>query len=188
MSEHHMLLHDSGCLSPAVEQEPSLTIVDNATPVKPQVCHPRVVTALDLRVIVDEDNREPDHQAERAVRTFRQTGRLPKSSDTTEVIRHLVRERVNAILQGDYDKAKDCDAMAKSVAISQSKRAEEERRKVRIQAAEDKLQQARRDYEEVHQESLQKLREAQRELKKRMADLDATHGEQMQAFEKKWNS
>jgi type II secretory pathway pseudopilin PulG len=95
---------------------------------------------------------------------------------------------VNAILQGDYDKARDCDAMAKSVAVSQSKRVEEERRQARVRAAEEKLRQARRDYEEVRQESVRKLHEIQRDLKTRMADLDATHHEQMQAFEKKWNS
>jgi cell division septum initiation protein DivIVA len=87
----------------------------------------------------------------------------------------LVRERVNAILQGDYDKARDCDEMAKSVAVSQSKRVEEERRHARVRAAEDKLRQARRDYEEVHQESMRKLQEIQRDLKTRMAGLNAIH-------------
>jgi hypothetical protein len=70
LSEQHVPSRESGCLSPAVEQEPGLTVVDNTMPMNPRVYHPRAVTALDLRPIVNEDNREPDPQAEPAIRTF----------------------------------------------------------------------------------------------------------------------
>jgi hypothetical protein len=134
----HAIARDSTFLTPPIEEpeedvdEPS--IFQTTAPPKPAVfTRQRCITTLDFEKVVREEGKSvADPRAERAIRAYQKTGHIPRSCCPPEVIRYLQREKVNAILQGDYDKARECDELAKAIAIAASKQAAEERRKKRI--------------------------------------------------------
>jgi hypothetical protein len=145
-------------------------------------------TALDLQSVIEEDPPEPDPRMELAIRSFQQNRRTPKGVPASEMIRYLSRQRVTAILCGDYDKAKECDDTARLVAGSETQASNQRRRTERAHEIEGRLNSARHEYRDVHVDHLCKLKQTEADLRKRVSDLDLAHRNQLQAFERKWNS
>jgi hypothetical protein len=176
--------------SPEDGQVAERSIFRATAPIK-QVTSPRhrCITGLDLANLIRDDGRlEPNPRAERAIDAFRRTGRIPRGCCPPEVIRYLQREKVTAILQGDYDTARDCDNLSKKFSIAVSKQAIAERRKARIKDIQEKLAAAQSEYESLHREKMAHLKSCEQELQQRQTDLEVAHRTQMQAFEERWNS
>jgi hypothetical protein len=158
-------------------------------PPKRTIFRPQCVTALDLQSVIQEEGLQPpDVQTEHAIKLFRKHGHLPNSSPGLEVIRQLQRQRVNSILTGDYDQAKQCDTLAKDISIWQIRKAEEDRRNAHIAALEEQLQTARIEYAALHKTNVDGLAETNQSLKQKAADLESAHREELQIFEARWNS
>jgi hypothetical protein len=181
---------ESAYLSPAAEDDspPAESLFDATEPPKQQLARRRIITASDLQVLLEEDDRDADPSSEEAVRRFQRTNKLSKAVPPVEQIRFLSRQRVNAVLHGDYDRAQECDDLAKSIAIAQSTEHKAERRVTKANEIQERLDSVRREYRWQHSGNLRKLKQTERDLLQRVKDLQVVHQQQLQAFEQKWNS
>jgi hypothetical protein len=173
-------------LSPNDEPEP---LFSATAPPKHAIVKRQCITALDLEQMIKNEGLEKmDSQTERVVRLFHKQGRLPSSDSTPAVIRQLHRARVNAILEGDYDRAQQSDVLAREVAIAQMKKSEIDRRKDRITALEEQLDIANQDLQALHKTKAGEFRHCESDIEKRLKALEFVHRDELQAFEARWNS
>ncbi|OHT11817.1 hypothetical protein TRFO_18604 [Tritrichomonas foetus] len=161
--------------------KPSLMVKDTY---KSNLC----VTPLDLQKIIENEENQSDEATQKALKKFKETGRLPATTNTPKMIQQLQRDRVNAIIQGDYDLAKEVDELSKKVSAAMHITAEEERRKEKIRSLEEKLEDEKEEYKKFKNESKQKLKIEENNLKKRLMFLQNSQNQEIQEFENKWNS
>jgi hypothetical protein len=153
---------------PKAEAAPAGSLFDVTAPSQPVIFRWRSVTALDLENVINVEGLEPpDEATERALRSFSRNGCLPESASTVEVVRQLQRQRVNSILEGDYDRAQKCETLAREVPRGQMRKEREERRKARISALEEQLQLARMEYAALHRQSAANLAKCDLDLQRR---------------------
>ena len=147
------------------------------------------ITALDLEnALAQAGDEPPDPETESAIQRFKKTGRIPLTANPPDLIHQLQRERVNAIIKGDYDHAKECDQVSRNVTAAVTRDAEEKKKRELLQQTEEKLEQARAEYQEVQEACRKRIDDEDEQLKKRLYDLSNQHEEEIQQFEKKWNS
>lgn len=104
------------------------------------------------------------------------------------IIRKLQRDKVNAIIKGRYDEAKEADSLSKRVTTAVIESVEEEKRYERLRQAEWKLEDEKRIFLDVHKECIEKVKEEEEALNKRMISLDEIHIAEQKQFEDKWNN
>ncbi|KAK8882230.1 hypothetical protein M9Y10_044871 [Tritrichomonas musculus] len=104
------------------------------------------------------------------------------------IIRKLQRDKVNAIIKGRYDEAKEADVLSKRVTDAVLESVEEDRRYERLRQIEEKLEEEKRTFSEFHKEWIEKVKEEEEVLKSRMNSLEEIHVAELREFENKWNS
>ena len=173
--------------------EPDIDLFAATAPPKPSLKvrgrRTDCITALDLQSVFNQEDDQPaDPATENAIERFKRTGRIPITANPPDLIHQLQRERVNAIIKGDYDHAKECDRVARNVAAAMTRDAEERKKQDLLQQMQEKLEQARAEYEEAREAGQRKIDEEDEQLKQRLYDLSNQHEQEIQRFEKKWNS
>jgi hypothetical protein len=185
----HVVSRSSEVGASVVEDNQSAEIFAVTAPPKPAVFKRQCITALDLeQVIQHEGLGGMDSQTERVLRLFHKRRHLPSAASAPTVIRQLHRVRVNAILEGDYDRARESDFMAHEVAIAQMKDQERERRHNHILALQEQLDTANHDLQTVHKVKQKEFRDCEEAINKRLAALESAQEAELQAFEARWNS
>ncbi|OHT15635.1 hypothetical protein TRFO_14003 [Tritrichomonas foetus] len=148
-----------------------------------------LVTPEDLRELIQNEESEVDSEETiDALQTFKKSGKLPMSSTKPQVIRKLQREKVNSILQGNYDNAKEADELSKKVAVSVFMVAEEDRRNERLQRELFRLEDEKASFSEYKKDCQAKLAEEIEALNQRKQALEDIHAEELRNLEEKWNN
>lgn len=104
------------------------------------------------------------------------------------IIRKLQHDKVNAIIKGRYDEAKEADSLSKRVTTAVMESVEEDKRFERLQQAEWKLEDEKRTFSDVHVNCIEKVKEEEEALNQRLNALDEIHQAEMRQFEEKWNN
>lgn len=186
----HEISRDSQCLSPLreTEDEGLFNATAIANPLYQTSQRPTCVTALDLQNIIEADCEDQDPVTQQALKRFQKTGRLSAHSDPPQMIHKLQKDRVTAILKGDYDGAKEYDEMSKRVSAAIAQAAVEEARAVKIEQTEEKLANAKKEYDGLKSVNQQKKKDQEENLRQKLYVLSEQHDQEIATFEKKWNS
>lgn len=163
------------------------------------------ITPGDLQELLannDEPELELNEQTTEALESFKKTGRLRfalldgasegESGNggrfSPKIIRKLQRDKVNAILTGNYDDAKEADDLSKKFSNAVIESHEEDKRFDRLRSAEWKLAEEKQAFATFHQEWVEKVKDEEACLVVRMNALKEVHDAEMQQLEEKWNS
>lgn len=177
---------------------------------------PLSISPSDLEKILSREDDEPEldltPQTSEALETFKKTGKLRFSlpdglqsaisgtssrpvsnsaesvSQSPPIIRKLQRDKVNAIIKGRYDEAKEADSLSKRVTTAVFESLEEEKRFERLHQAEIKLEEEKQIFSDVHKGCVEKLKEEEEALNQRIVSLQEIHEAEMRQFEEKWNN
>ena len=147
------------------------------------------MTPLELQKMINEEEPSRDgDDLNKSIKKFKQTGRLSDNSDTPKMIQQLQRDRVNAIINGDYDKAKEIDSTTSKITMAYSQQVQREKNDKKIRQLEERLENERNRYEEFKKSCQEKLKKEEENLQGRCANLQKLHDQEISDFESKWNS
>ena len=147
-----------------------------------------VVTHAELQKIVETEPPDDNPDTQDALQSFKKNGRLPMPANKPMVIRKLQRDKVNAILRGNYDNAKEADELSKKVSVSVFEAAEEDRRTNKINFAETKLNEEKKAYSDYKKQCQERIKEEQYQIMEKQKQLDEIHKGEMKLLEEKWNN
>lgn len=189
--EKHLMSRDSLARTPAADDNEGIFSTE---PPKQQMMlnsgRPQselTITPLDLKnLMVDEE--PPDEETEKILKRFKKTGRVPISVKSGQLIPYMQRNRVNALLHGDYDKAKEYDEMSKEITIALTKTIGEERKQSRITQLQNKLEDEKNQHFMFRREWLQRISKEEDLNKQRLAELNEKQEKDLLEFEQKWNN
>jgi hypothetical protein len=131
---------------------------------------------------------ELDSENKYLYNNYTRRDRLPDRDRRTQLIQHIQRQKVNAIVAHRFDEAQNYQTLLVSLQDSISEQDVRQRNRARLEDLDGKLQETNQKILGIKKETKHRLKTEVQEQAERRQQLVLKHGEELDDFEDHWNN